>query len=149
MTKKFAALVCGAVLSFSAVCSATVAPEKIGIAGVNPGMTEAQLIAAVGQPTSKSPKGDDWHYNGFTVEFDKDRPGVVEEITTRRAGIATAAGISVGQSVSALNVLGQADKVDPDGDETEYTWYSNDYSKKLEADVVNGVIVKISCKLRG
>ncbi len=148
MTKKIAAFVCGATLAFSAVCSATVAPEKIGIAGVNPGMSESALVAAVGQPNSKSPKGDDWYYNGFTVEFDKDRPGVVEEITTRNAGISTAAGISVGQNVSVLNALGQADKTDPDNDETEYTRYSNDYSKKLEVDVVNGVIVKISCKLR-
>ena len=55
----------------------------------------------------------------------------------------------MGMSEAVLSdVYGSADKVDRDYDDTEYVYYSSDYSKKMEFKVVNGTIVKIKCELR-
>lgn len=148
--KKFVAFLCGAAFAFSAVnCSATVSSDKIGIAGIFPGMTADEIVRIAGQPNSKGDKGTEWHYNNFSVEFEDHRPNIAEEIKTRTNSVGTPAGVSVGQSERVLSsTYGAADKVERDKYSTEYTYYSDDYSLKIEFKVVNGVISKIECKLR-
>lgn len=148
--KKFVALLCGAAFAFSAVnCSATVSSDKIALAGIRPGMTADEVIRIAGQPNFKTADGHEWKYDNFGIEFEDYRPNIVEEIETRVNSAKTSAGVSVGQSKSILSsTYGAADKVERDKYATEYTYYSNDYSMKIEFKVVNGVIYKIECQLR-
>jgi len=145
--KKFLALVCGAACFFSSVSFAAIAPEKISLGKITPGMSAGELIAVCGQPNYKH--GDDWVYEKFTVEVDEHHSGnVVEKITTKSGGIATPDGVTVGQSADILNsTFGKADDVDVERHGVEYEYYSTDRTKKIKFNVVNNVITKISCKL--
>lgn len=145
--KKLAALLCGAVIAVSSVCSATVSPDKIGIGHAVPGMHVDDLIRLYGQPVSRH--GDDLIFRNFKAEIDDDHHNRIESIETRSGVIATPAGVAVGQSADILTrVYGAADRVDVEHDESEYEYYSHDYSKKIEFKVVNGIIIKIECKVQ-
>ena len=143
--KKIAAMICGAVLATSAVCSATVSPDLIAVGKAVPGMTVSELVSIYGQPISRH--GDELRFQGFTVEVDDRNKNIVEEIEVYGGTLATPAGVRIGQDLTVLNQsYGTADKVDEDWDEAEYEYYSHDYSKKIEFKVKNGVITKIKCK---
>lgn len=145
--KKFAAMICGAVLATSAVCSATVSPDLIAIDKIVPGMNVSDLISIYGQPVSRH--GDELRFQNFTVEVDDDRPNIVEEVEVRSGTLATPAGVRLGQSAEVLNrTYGIADKVDEDFGETEYEYYSHDSLRKIEFEVKNGVITKIKCRIQ-
>ena len=142
--KNLAALICGAIILSSSICFATVDDSKIALGQLSPGISADELIAICGQPTYKD--GDDWVYKTFKAEIER---GVVEKISTRSDTITTADGVRVGLAAEVLNsTFGKADKVDRDYDDTEYTYYSNDRTKKIEFKVVNGIIAEISCELR-
>ena len=142
--KKIAAIICGAVLATSAVCSATVSTDTIGIGRVTPGMSTSRLTSLYGQPNSKH--GDDWNYSNFKVEVDH---GKVQEIETYNSTIATPLGVAVGQNVRVLSeTYGTADRVDIEHHEEEYEYYSHDYSQKIEFKVRNGYIYKIICEIQ-
>lgn len=142
--KKIAAILCGAVMAASAVCSATVAPNTIGIGKLVPGMTTADLISICGQPNYKD--GDDWIYRNFKVEIENGR---VQEIQTNSNALATPNGVTVGQDARILtNAYGSADRIDVESNEEEYEFYSHDYSRKIEFKVRNGVITKIICEIK-
>lgn len=141
--RNLAALICGAAILTSSVCFAAVDGSKISLGGIVPGMSEADLIAAFGQPTYRD--GEDWTYKTFKVEVER---GMVTEVSTRMDSIITPDGVRVGLAAEALNsTFGKADKVDNDRDGVEYEYYSTDRTKKIEFKVVNGVIAKISCKV--
>ena len=143
--KKIAAILCGAVLATSAVCSATVSPDIIAVGKIVPGMSVSELISIYGQPVSRH--GDELRFQGFTVEVDDHNRNIVEEIEVYSGTLATPTGVQIGQSLGVLNTAyGPADKVEEDWGEAEYEYYSHDYSKKIEFEVKNGVITKIKCK---
>ena len=142
--KSLAAIICGAAILSSSICFATVDDSKIALGKLSPGISADELIAICGQPSYKD--GDDWIYKTFRAEVER---GVVEKISTRSDTITTSDGVRVGLAAEVLNsTFGKADKVDRDYDDTEYIYYSNDRTKKIEFKVVNGVIVKISCELK-
>jgi hypothetical protein len=144
MKKSLAALVCGAMLLSSSLCLAAVDGSKIAIGSIYPGMSEQDLLNAFGQPNYRD--GDDWTYQNFKVEVEHGR---VEKVSTRSESIMTPDGVRVGLAATALNsTFGSADKVDHEYDGVEYEYYSTDGTKKIEFKVVNGVIAKITCKLR-
>lgn len=141
--KSLAAIICGAMILGSSLCFAAVDGEKIALGSIFPGMSEADLINAFGQPTRRD--GDDWTYQNFKVEVER---GIVEKISTRTETITTPDGVRVGLAAEALNsTFGKADKVDNERDGVEYEYYSTDRTKKIEFKVVNGVIAKITCKI--
>ena len=141
--KNLATLICGAMLLSSSLCFAAVDGGLIAIGKISPGMNETDLINAFGQPVYRD--GDDWTYQTFKVEVEH---GIVEKVSTTSDTITTPNGVRVGQSAEILNsTFGKADKVDRDYNDTEYEYYSNDRTKKIEFKVVNGVITKISCKI--
>ena len=147
--KKFAALLCGAILALSAAdCSAVIATDKIAIGGVKPGITAEELIRIAGQPDRKSHDKDEWYYDGaFEIEFN-DHTGLIDEIKTVYNTVATPDGIFVGYNESELSkIYGAADKVKRKSNYTVYTYFSADYTRKLKFDVANGIIKKISCEL--
>lgn len=142
--KKIAAILCGAVLATSAVCSATIAPDAIAVGRVVPGMSVSSLTSIYGQPNFK--KGDDWTFRNFKVEVEK---GKVQEIETTSDALATPAGVTVGQDARILtSAYGSADRIDVEGNEEEYEFYSHDYSRKIEFKVRSGFITKIICETR-
>lgn len=142
--KNLAAIICGVMILSSSLCFAAVDGGKIALGGIVPGMSESDLIATFGQPTYRD--GDDWSYKTFNVEVEH---GIVEKVSTRMDSITTPDGVRVGQSADILNsTFGTADKVDHDDGGIEYEYYSTDGTKKIEFKVVNGVIAKISCKVR-
>ncbi len=142
--KSLAAILCGAAILSSSICFATVDDSKIALGQLSPGISADELISICGQPNYKD--GDDWVYKTFKAEIER---GVVEKISTRSETITAAGGVRVGLAADVLNsTFGKADKVDRDYDDTEYIYYSNDRTKKIEFKVVNGVIVKISCELK-
>ena len=142
--KKIFAIICGAMILSSTLCFAAVEGDKISLGGIVPGMSEQDLINAFGQPTYRD--GDDWSYKTFNVEVER---GIVEKVSTRFDSIITPDGVRVGQAAEVLNsTFGKADKVDRDYNDTEYIYYSNDRTKKIEFKVVNGVIAEISCEIR-
>ena len=145
--KKFLSVLCGVTL-FSSISFAAVSPDKVALGKVVPGMSVSELIATCGQPNYKH--DDDWDYVTFKVEIDDKVMGdIVEKVVTRTGGIATPNGVAVGQNATVLNsTFGNADKVDNDHDGTEYEYFSTDGRTKIEFKVVNGVIAKISCKIR-
>ena len=144
MRKTIAALLCGAMLLSASLCLAAVDGGKIALGSIYPGMSEQALLNAFGQPTYRD--GDDWTYQSFQVEVEHGR---VEKVSTRSESLTTPDGVRVGLAAMALNsTFGSADKVDRDYDGDEYEYYSTDGTKKIEFKVVNGVIAKITCKLR-
>ena len=144
MKKTFAALICGVMLLSSSLCLASVDGGKIALGSIYPGMNEQDLLNAFGQPTYRD--GDDWIYQTFKVEVEHGR---VEKVSTRSESIMTPDGVRVGLTATALNsTFGSADKVDRGYDGDEYEYYSTDGTKKIEFKVVNGIITKITCKLR-
>ena len=144
MKNIFTALVCGVLIMTASLCVASVDGGKIALGGITPGMSESDLIGAIGQPTRKD--GDDWTYKNFKVEVKR---GVVKEISTRSEAITTPGGMRVGLAAEALNsAFGKADKIDYDHDGVEYKYYSTDRAKKIEFKVVNGIIAKITCEVR-
>ena len=147
MKKKFAALLCGAAFAFSSICSATIAPDKIALGRAVPGMNINHLISIYGQPMYRD--GKELTFRNFEVELDDDDNSIVREIKTKSGAIATPSGVRVGQSESVLyQAFGNPDRYDDEYEETEYEYYSDDYARKLEITVVNGVITKIECQLR-
>lgn len=144
MRKFLAALICGALLLSSSLTLAAVDGSKIALGSIYPGMSESALINACGQPNYRD--GDDLIYSDFKVEVEH---GVVEKVETYSGNLATPAGIRVGQAADVLNsTYGAADKIDYDDGATEYEYYSNNYSGKIEFKVANGIITKITCKVR-
>ena len=142
--KNLASLICGAMIFSSSLCFATVDDGQIALGKIAPGMSETALIDAFGQPSHRD--GDDWIYQNFKVEVEH---GVVEKVSTRSETIITPNGVRVGQAAEVLNsTFGKADKVDYDSDGVEYEYYSNNRTKKIEFKVVNGVIAKITCKIK-
>lgn len=145
--KKIAAILCGAILATSAVCSATVSPNTIAVGKIVPGMAVSDVIAMYGQPVSR--KGDELKFQGFTIEVDDKNQNIVEEIEVFGGTLATPTGVQIGQSLEVLNkTYGTADKVDEDFNESEYEYYSHDYSKTIKFEIKNGVITKIKCKIQ-
>ena len=147
--KKFAAIICGAVLATSAMCSATVSPDTIAIDRAVPGMTVSELVSIYGQPLSRH--GDELRFQNFKVEVDDHNQNIVEEIEVFGGTFSTPKGVRIGQSAEVLNrAYGIADKVDEDWNESEYEYeyYSHDYSKKIEFKVRGGVVTKIKCKIQ-
>ncbi len=143
--KKIAALLCGAVMAFSSVCSATISADKIALDQVEPGMKVSKLVSIYGQPTRK--KGDEWTFRHFKVEIDDENSNIIEEVKTTSAAFATPNGVRVGQKATVLNrAYGVADRRDIENDEEQYEYYSHDYSRKIEFKVVNGIITEISCE---
>ena len=145
--KKLSALICGALLTTSAISFAAVSPDKIILGNITPGMTESEVLSLCGEPQYKHK--DKWQYNNFTVEFDNKILGdVVEEIETKSSGVTTYGGVAVGQSAAVLNsTFGSADKVETEHNRTKYKYRSTDGSKSIEFKVIDGVIKKISCEL--
>ncbi len=140
--KKIAAILCGAVLATSAVCSATIPSNAISIGNLVPGMSTSRLTSLYGQPISKD--GDEWKFRNFEVEVER---GKVKEIETYSNGFSTPAGISIGQDARILTrAYGNADRMEVEGNEEEYEFYSHDYSMKIEFKVRNGYIYKIICE---
>ena len=142
--KSLTAIICGALIFGSSMCFAAVDGGKIALGAIAPGMSETTLIDAFGQPQRKD--GDDWTYSTFKVEVEH---GIVTEVSTLSETIVTPDGVRVGVAATVLNsTFGTADKVDRERDGDEYEYYSTDGTKKIEFKVVNGVIAKITCKLR-
>jgi len=143
--KNLAAIVCGIVLMCSSLCSAAnLNAANVSVGGIYPGMSVNELTNAFGQPNRRG--DDEWNYPTFEVEIEG---GIVEKVSTRSETMVTPNGVRVGMSADALNSsYGAADRVDRDYNEVEYEYYSTDGMKKIEFKVVNGVIVKITCKLR-
>ncbi len=147
MKKKMIALVAGLTMAASAVCCAMISPEGIAISGVAPGSSVADATTKLGNPQYV---GDKIYFtNGIVIECSDHNPNMIEEIETTAAGNATPGGLTVGMPESSITATyGAPDKIDRDYNDTEYTYYSTDYLKKLEFKVVGGNIVKIQCKLR-
>lgn len=147
MNRKVITLVAGLAMAASAVCCAMISPDGIAISGVAPGSTVADATAKLGTPQYA---GDKIYFaNGIVIERADHNPNMVEEIETFTAGNPTPGGLAVGMPESSITATyGAPDKIDRDYDDTEYTYYSTDYFKKLEFKVVGGNIVKIKCKLR-
>ena len=148
MKKAILAGALGAMLAISAVGLAKVPADQVALAGIAPGVNIESVKAALGEPTYAG--GETLSFaNGLVVKVDEDRPGIVEEVIARQAGLSTPGGVSVGMSEGVLNdAYGKADRVDRDYDDTEYTYLSEDRTKKIEFKVVGGFITKISCELR-
>lgn len=146
MKKKILAVLAGMMTMTAAVCYATVPADNIAIADVAPGSSVEAAKQKLGTPNQH---GDKLFFpNGIVIEVDDYNRSMVEDIETRSAG-ATPAGITVGMKESAITqAYGNPDKLDRDYDDTEYTYYSADYTKKMEFKVINGNIVKIKCELR-
>ena len=149
LKKKMAALICGALMAVSSVSFATVRADQVMLGDLQPNMKISQVKEIYGEPLQVV--GDKWIYKGFYIETN-DRGTRVEEIATEDSGFATQDGIIVGMSEDVLNDkitnYGKADKMEIEGNEKEYTYYSSDYKYKMEFKVVNGIIRKISCELR-
>lgn len=144
MKKILTALLCSVMIFGASICFATVNADKIALGNVYPGMSANDLINVCGQPNSRD--DDDWYYSNFKVEVER---GIVEKVSTTSGAITTPNGVHVGQSAEALNsTYGSADKIDHDRDGIEYEYFSDDRSKKIEFDVVSGIITKITCKIR-
>ena len=144
MKKFLVTLICGAMILSSSLCFAAVDDSKIALGSIYPGMSANDLTNAFGQPNYRD--GDDWIYQNFKVEIEN---GIVEKVSTTSDTLAAVGGVRVGQSATALNsTYGKADKVDYDDGGVEYEYYGNGSAKKIEFKVMNGVITKITCKIR-
>ena len=135
MKNKILTVLAGMMTMTAAVCYATVPVDNIAIADVAPG---SSVEAAKQKLGTHNQRGDKLFFTN----------GIVEEIETKSGG-ATPAGISVGMKESVITqTYGNPDKLERDSDDTEYTYYSADYTKKIEFKVIKGKIVKIKCELR-
>ena len=144
MKKFLVTLICGTMILSSSLCFAAVDDIKIALGSIYPGMSANDLTNAFGQPNYRD--GDDWIYQNFKVEIEN---GIVEKVSTTSDTLAAVGGVRVGQSATALNsTYGKADKVDYDDGGVEYEYYGNGSAKKIEFKVMNGVITKITCKIR-
>ena len=146
MKNKILTVLAGMMTMTAAVCYATVPVDTIAIADVAPGSSVEAAKQKLGTPNQR---GDKLFFtNGIVIEVAEYTPGIVEEIETKSGG-ATPAGISVGMKESVITqTYGNPDKLERDSDDTEYTYYSADYTKKIEFKVIKGKIVKIKCELR-
>ena len=146
MKRKILAVLAGMMTMTATVCYATVPTDSIAIANVAPGSSVEAAKQKLGTPNQS---GDKLFFaNGIVIETADHNPSMVEEIETRSGG-ATPAGITIGMKESTITqTYGNPDKLDKDYDDTEYTYYSADYTKKMEFKVINGNIVKIKCELR-
>lgn len=149
ISKKVTALVLGTAMTCSSLAFAQIPANQISLGGVEPGIGLEAAKRICGAPIYAD---DDVMIfgNGLIVKIDDKRPGIVDEVLCKQASdAATPAGITIGMAEETLSrTYGQADKIDRDYDDTEYTYRSTDRSKKLEFKVKNGIIVKISCDLR-
>lgn len=146
--KKLGAVVLGSMMMAASAAMASVAPQQVALAGIEPGMSLEQA-KAIGGEVAYADYEKTVFKSGVIVKVDDDRPGIVEEVVIKQGTAATPAGIALGMSADELNgAYGQADKVDRDRNDTEYIYRTADGSKKLEFKVRDGVIVKISCELR-
>ena len=144
MKKFFAALLCGMMLLGSSLTFAAVDDSKIALGSIYPGMSANDILNAFGQPNYRD--DDDLHYQNFTVEIEH---GIVEKVTTYSDTLATPGGVRVGMSANArTSTYGRADRTDYDDGGVEYEYYGMGSAKKIEFKVMNGVITKITCKLR-
>ena len=148
MKKKMIAMLAGLTMTASAVGYAMIAPDGIAISGVAPGTSVSAATAKLGTPQYGG--GDKIYFpNGIIIERADHNPDLIEEVETVAPGNATPGGVQVGMPESSITATyGNPDKIDRDFDDTEYTYYSTDYFKKLEFKVVGGNIVKIKCKIR-
>lgn len=148
MKKKAVAILAGLMMTASAACYAMIAPDGIAISGIAPGGSVAAATAKLGNPQYGG--GDKLYFpNGIFIERAEYNPDLIEEVETMTAGNATPGGVQVGMpEASIMSTYGNPDKLDRDYDDTEYTYYSTDFFKKLEFKVVGGKIVKIKCKIR-
>ena len=139
--------IAGVLMLGSFFCTAAVSPDVINIGGIGPGSSIESAKAKFGQANQS---GNDLYFsNGVHIEFEKYNPSIVDEIEIRTPGVSTSKGIKIGSPEASLTkAYGQPDKVERDDGEIEYTYYSTDYSKKMEFEVVNGAVVKIKCKHR-
>lgn len=139
--------IAGALMFGAFFCTAAVSPDVINIGGIGPGSTIESAKAKFGQANQA---GDDLYFsNGVHIEFEKYNPTIVDEIEIRTPGVSTSKGIAIGSPEAKITkAYGQPDKIDRDDGEIEYTYYSTDYSKKMEFEVVNGAVVKIKCQYR-
>ena len=145
MKKKISALVCGALMAFGSIAMASISGDRIMLGDIKPGDPISTVKNIYGEPLRIV--GEKWLYKGFYIEVDDDRPNYVEEIATEDSGFATQDGIIVGMSENFLNdSYGKADKIERDDGKVEYTYYSRDSREKMQFDVRNGIIIKISCE---
>ena len=145
MKKKISALVCGALMAFGSIAMASISGDRIMLGDIKPGDPISAVKNIYGEPLRVV--GEKWLYKGFYIEVDDDRPNYVEEIATEDPGFATQDGVIVGMSENALNDnYGKADKIERENGKVEYTYYSRDAREKIQFDVRNGIIIKISCE---
>ena len=145
MKKKISALVCGALMAFGSIAMASINGDRIMLGDIKPGDPISAVKNIYGEPLQIV--GEKWLYKGFYIEVDNDRPNYVEEIATQDPGFATQDGVIVSMSENALNdTYGKADKIEREDGKVEYTYYSRDAREKIQFDVRNGIIIKISCE---
>ena len=121
--------------------------KKFSLEGIIPTMTLDEVKAVLGEPVSKQDDDEYIFANGIIVEV-TEIGDFVKEIKTNKAGSKTGAGISVGMTEqNLLNAYGQADSVENDDGETEYKYYSDDKTIKIEFEAKNGIISEIKTKL--
>lgn len=123
--------------------------KKIAFGDVKPGVTFDEAKVILGEPVSVIE--DDKYYfdNGLLVEINDK--SIVDEISSREAGVATADGVEVGMMDYALNEhCGPADAIEQNDDgEVEYKYFSGDKKSQLIYKTRNGLITEIICSLNG
>lgn len=148
MNKKLIALAMGTMLAAATSVFASVAPQEAVLGGIAPGM-DLKQAESLGGEVAYSDYEKTIFKSGLIVKVDDDRPGVVEEVLIKSGSLKTPAGLALGMSEAEISqAYGPADKIDRDREDTEYKYFTNDGTKKLEFTVKNGVITKISCELR-
>ena len=142
------ALTAGLMMAVSSVCMATVPSDAIALGGVAPGDSVERAKSMLGAPNYAGKKL--YFPNGVVIEVDDYNPNLVEDIETRAPNsVATPGGVTVGMREDVLgSIYGRPDKLEQEYSENEYTYYSENYIKKMEFKAVNGTIVKIKCELR-
>ena len=149
MKKFLGAAIMTGMLMVSATAMASVPIEDIAIGGIAPGATVEDAKAAFGDPVFTK-KNSMTFSNGVVIDMKKRAPGVIHEIEAdEHCSIGTPAGVQVGMSADVLEAkYGEADRVEIEFGDTEYTYYSHDRSLKMEFEVEGGVITKIECEIR-
>ncbi|MBQ8698511.1 MAG: hypothetical protein IJ741_06545 [Schwartzia sp.] len=149
MKKKMAACLTGLMMMSGATALAAVPSSEIALGGVAPGMDIDEAIAAFGTPTYRD-KGAEAHFsNGVKIDLDEYERATIEEIKlSRKTGVATPAGITIGSPESAIKeAYGEPDKLEYDGGKNKYTYYASDSGMKLKIEAAHGAIIKIKCEL--
>ncbi len=149
MKKAWIAAITAGLMMSSSLCLAAVPGDAIALGGVAPGSSVEAAKSIFGTPNYAGKKL--YFPNGVIIEVYEHNPNMVEEIETWTAqGAATPGGVQVGMNESVLErTYGRPDKFEQEYNETEYTYYSTDYFRKMEFKAVNGTIVKIKCEIRG